>query len=169
MKNFVFLTLALFLSIFSSCDSLINEPEKKDETGEANPEKLYVKFENSPNSTYTITGIYTLNMGVAGELPEPTGVFSENILSEGTNIAPGEFELFYVEIPNSHFAYCQIAVQNTNGTSIKLNEQEGYSNKYEGTITHWGGDDRTVTVTVVHNTNTNSIMIQSWSEWVGIE
>lgn len=166
-KKFLHLSLLfVVVFLFSSCESVLNSV---DDDADAEVEKLHVKFINTESSEYTIKTIQILIMGVAGDLAEPNGEFSNNILPEGSTIAPGEFTFFDLEIPNSYYSYCRLGVIDELGNSILLNEQEGYSNLYEGTITHWGSHDRTVDATIVTNKNTGNIMVSGWGEWAGIE
>lgn len=165
-KSLLFSALAFaFLVVFVACEEAesVDEGEK-----EATEEKLSVKFENHPSSPYAITGIYLLNMGVAGDLPEPTGEFGDNILVEGESIEPGAYKMFDLDIPNTHFAYCKLAIDKGDGVSVRLDDQEGYTNKYDGTITHWGSHERTVTATLTYIESSDRVIVW-WSEWAGIE
>lgn len=152
--------LLIFLSIgFISCE---DDSEKDNDS-------LYVKFENSSESEYTITGIQLLLMGKAGNQDDPVGEFGDNILKDGKVIEPGGYEFFTLEIPNLQYAYYRLTVDDGAGNKILLHDQTGYENSFDGTITHWGGDDRTVKVAVKWNTMEDYIYIQSWSDWVGID
>ena len=146
---------------FISCEEEDVEDLKKD--------TLYVKFENGSSSEYTITGIQLLLMGVSGEYDEPDGEFGENILEDGATIVPGGHTFFTLDIPNLHYAYYRLTVDNGAGTQILLYSQTGYTNTYDGTITHWGSDDRTVSVTIKTDQTSGVIWIQGWSDWAGIE
>lgn len=164
VKTFHLIVLLTIVS-FSGCE-LMGGDENPEENTEG---QLYVKFENSSESEYTITSIQILDMGVAGTLEDPTGNFSANLLEEGKVIAPGSFIFLYMDIPNSHYAYCRLGVDDGTGNQIILTEQENYANLYEGTITHWGSDERTVTPTIVTNTYNTQIYVRGWAEWAGIE
>ena len=115
------LIFALFIFAFGSCD-LISE-DINDDDANTTVEKLHVKFVNTEGSGYTISSIQILVMGVAGELSDPVGDFSENILSAGTTIAPGENSIFDLEIPNSYYSYARLGVIDNEGNQIILNEQ----------------------------------------------
>lgn len=158
--------MALFLAILIfgliSC-----EGDDKDKDSSDN--SLYVKFENFVESEFTITGIRLLNMGEAGVNEEPIGEFGENILVNGQTIAPGEHAFFTLDIPSLHYAYYRLTIDNGTGAQVFLHDQVGYEESYDGTITHWGGDDRTVQVTIKTDPLTGLIWIQSWSDWVGID
>jgi hypothetical protein len=158
--NKMVLIFAIFMFGFISCED--DDKDSSDDT-------LYVKFENYNESEYTITGIQLLNMGVAGTYEEPVGEFGENVLTDGQIIAPGEHVFFTLDIPSSHYAYYRLTVDDGNGTQIVLHEQLDYTESYDGTITHWGGEDRTIQVTIKTDILTGLIWIQSWSDWVGIE
>ncbi len=141
-----------------------------DEVEELKDETLYVKFENSASSEYTITSIRMLPMGKAGDaIPEPTGEFSSNILDPGQTIAPGAHVFMTLEIPNLHYAVYRVTVDDGTGSQVYLYDQPNYSSSYEGVITHWGGDDRTVSVTIVWDDYSNLIVATGWSDWVGID
>jgi len=145
---------------FISCDN--DSKDSKDDT-------LYVKFINNSSSEYAITSIQIFNMGVAGTLDEPDGEFGDNILDNGITIAPGEYEFFYLEIPKSNYAYYRLGVDDGSGGEVLLHEQVDYTDTYEGTITHWGSDERTVSVTVKWYDSYDYIYVQSWSDFAGIE
>jgi len=36
-------------------------------------------------------------------------------------------------------------------------------------ITHWGSNERTVGVTILYNTDSNSIWVSGWSDFAGID
>jgi len=161
------LIISITTFLFSACELISGDSD--DDNSNTTVDKLHVKFINTEGSEFTISSIQILVMGVAGELNGPDGEFSDNILSEGTTIAPGNHYIFDFEIPNSYYSYARLGVINSENNQIILNEQEGYTNQYEGTITHWGGDDRTVNVTLIENKTTGLIMVRSWGEWAGIE
>lgn len=159
--------LVLWLTLpslfFTGCDLLTDtDDEEKNET-------LYVKFMNDSNSVYIISNIQLLPMGVAGEESEPEGSWSENILTDGKTIAPGEHEFFNLPIKNMHWCTYRLGVQNGNGNDILLHEQEHTELVGEPPITHWGSDQRTVSVTVSHDESSDLIYISAWSDFAGIE
>ena len=155
----LFIILVLSIAI-SSCDEDSDNLEK---------DTLYVKFENNNSSEYAIIGIQLLQMGNAGTLDEPIGAFGVNIIEDGVTIIPGGHAFFTLDISNLHYAYYRLTVDNGTGTNIFLHDQTNYEDSYDGTITHWGGDDRTVSVTIKTNENLDLIYIQSWSDMVGID
>lgn len=153
----------LFILGFTSCEETKDELEKEAE------DTLYVKFINQSESEYTITGIQLLNMGVAGTHEEPDGDFGDNILEDQQVIVPGGYVFFTLDIPSLHYAYYRLTVDDGSGNQVFLHGQEGYAYSFDGTITHWGGDDRTVQVTVKWNDDYDYIYVQGWSDWVGID
>ena len=156
-RPFIIIILFLFVALVS-CD----EDEEND--------TLYVKFENSAESEYTITGIRLLYMGKDNGVYEtPVGEFGPNILEEGATIAPGEYLFFTLDIPNLHYAYYKLTVDDGQGNNVELYNWVNDDTLYDGTITHWGGDDRTVSVTIVWNESIEQIVITGWSDWVGID
>lgn len=157
-KQFYKLTLLLIacLTLFSSCE--------EDENN-----KLLVKFINDAESEYSIISIRLLQMGKAGDHETPVGEFGENIIENGKILTPGDYEMFELEIPNLHYAYYRLTVIDGQGNVIYLYDQENYEDLFDGTITHWGGDDRTVSATLKWDESLNIIFVQSWSDWVGID
>jgi hypothetical protein len=145
---------------FISCD---------DDNKDSEDDSLYVKFINDSDSEYTITGIQLLNMGVAGVEELPVGEFGDNILTDGQVIAPGEHLFFTLDIPNLNYAYYRLTVNDGAGNQVFLQDQVDYQASYDGVIEHWGGDDRTVQVTIKWNNEYDYIYVQSWSNWVGID
>jgi hypothetical protein len=161
MRLLALLLIPLITFSLISCEEESNESEN---------ETLYVKFENETGSEYTITGIRILVMGEAGgEIPEPTGEFSENVLATGEVIAPGGHTFLTLNIPNSNYAIYRLTVDDGTGNQIYLYDQQGYSNNYDGTITHWGGHDRTAYARVVWSETAQYIYVQGYGDFVGIE
>ena len=133
---------------------------------------LYVKFTNESTSAYTITNIQLQAMGKAGDsVATPSGVWSANILTDGKTIAPGAHEFFTLDIPNLHWSQYRLGVSDGSGGEIMLHEQEGYENEiiFNPSITHWGSDERTVSVTIVSNPSTGVIYISGYSDFAGID
>ena len=153
----LFLVLPL-VTVFTGCE----EEDEKEDT-------LYVKFMNMPESEFTITGISLLNMGEAGVQEEPDGEFGPNILKNGETIPPGGHRFFTLDIPNLHYAYYRLTVDNGSGTQIYLHDQVGYAASWDGPITHWGSDERQVEVTVGLDDDSGLIVVKGWAEWSWIE
>ncbi len=166
MKHLLLIALAslLMTSFFSSCndDSPTNPID-------SNKGKLHVKFVNEAGSIYTITGIRLMAMGEVGDTTLPNGIWGNNILTNGKTIAPGEHQFFYLDIPNRHWSKCRLEVDDGSGKNINIDEQFGYDQSFNSTITHWGADDRTVGVFLRMNPSTHIIEIGFWSDWAGIE
>lgn len=165
MRTNLFKTLSfllLLLMVFAACD------EVKDSLDDTQDEKLYVRFTNDAESEYTISSIHILNMGVAGTLETPTGEFSKNILGDGVTIAPGEHVFFYLDIPNSNYAYCRLGIIDDQGNQIMMHDQVDYTATYEGTFTHWGSHERDVEATIGQSEFYPYIYVKGWSEWAGI-
>lgn len=158
----LFFIIFLFVALVS-CEEIKDEIENEDDT-------LYVKFENDAGSEYTITSIRILLMGKAGDvIPIPDGEFSENILAQGQTIAPGAHVFLTLDIPNLDYALYRLTVDNGQGTQIYLFDQTGYEDLYDGTITHWGGDERTVFARVIWDESAQYIYVQAWGDNVGID
>lgn len=140
-----------------------------DDNNDSEEDTLYVKFVNYSESEYTITGIQLLLMGEAGTYEEPNGAFGDNILDDGQVIAPGGNVFFTLDIPSLNYAYYRLTVNDGAGNQVFLHDQIDYQASYDGVIEHWGGDDRTVQVTIKWNNDFDYIYVQSWSNWVGID
>jgi hypothetical protein len=133
---------------------------------------LYVKFLNEPASDYTITTIQLQAMGKADDTGvTPSGIWSANILTDGKTIAPGAHEFFTLDIPNLHWSQYRLGVSDGNGGEIMLHEQEGYEDEilWTPSITHWGSDERSASVTIVSNPYTGVIYISGYSDFAGID
>lgn len=155
--------LALGLLI-SSCDRLSGADPTE-------TKGLYVKFMNSTGSEFTVTDIQLMPMGNAGaDQSTPSGEWSENILTDGDTLAPGEHRFFTLDIPGGHWSQYRLGVYDTSGNRIMLHEQQGYpESAMLGSITHWGSDERSVVATVTRNAATGLISISGYSDWAGIE
>jgi len=137
---------------------------------EDEPDVLRVKFTNDQESAFTLSNIQLQPMGRAGESTEPTGEWGDNILTDGKRLAPGEHEMFNLDIPNGDWSRYRIGVINSQGNEIMLHEQPGYSpDLYDPSITHWGSDDRTVSISVSEDQGSGLIYISAWSDHAGIE
>ncbi len=142
-----------------SCKENSNDPEEKS--------KLYVKFINE-SALFTITDLQIQQMGPAGGEGTPSGDWSGNILTDTLGVAPGDSTTFYVNIPSGNFARYRLSVKEGNGPKTVLHEQAGYADaSLEPTITHWGHDTRTVSCTIVRNSN-GIIIINGWSDFAGM-
>jgi hypothetical protein len=150
--------LLLFIFILTGC-STSNEDDS-----------LYVKFENPIENKYTINVIQLMDMGSASANEStPSGVWGENILLDGKVIAPNESVFFTLDIPNGDWSTYRLGIIDENGNSIMLHEQVGYIEGMQPSITHWGGDDRTVSVNIQKDQTTGIITINGYSDWVGID
>jgi hypothetical protein len=159
------LSIIILVFVLSVCDSVSDPTDEKEKE-----DNLYVKFYNNDNSEYTITSIQLIPMGIADEDNNaPEGEWSDNILKDGVNIAPGDFQFFNLDIPNLHYSRYRLGVDNGNGNEIMLHEQDGYVENITPTITHWGSDDRTAKVSVVKNESTGFIEINGFSDWAGVD
>jgi len=159
MKKILSILLIIPLFLALSC-----EKDKK-ETNDS----LYVKFYNAAGSTYTISNIQLRARGDAGTTETiPPGEWSANILKDGKTLAPGEFTFFTLDIPSGEWSEYRVGVL-VNANEVMLHEQIGYSGGFEPSITHWGGDNRTVEVTIQDDTFSNLIVINGFSDWVGID
>lgn len=154
------LVLLGFIFLIAACDKAVDEDE---------PETLYVKFINESESVATITSIMVQAMGEAGESTStPIGDWSGNVIENNQTIAPGEFVFFTVEIPNLHWVRYRLGVDNGSGEEILLHEQTNYEES-NLPITHWGGDERTVSTTVLKHETTGFYYTSGYSDWAGIE
>lgn len=163
MKKLIILLvfIAASMATFTSCEDLFSTDEEKD--------TLYVKFENDPLSTYTITNIQIRSRGKVDAENQPIGEWSSNLLGTGETLTPGAHTFFTLDIPSGEWAEYQLGVNNGNGTEIMLYNQPNYDGFTNLPITHWGGDDRTVSVLITFDDGTQTITVNGWSDWVGIE
>lgn len=160
IKHLTYFFIA-FLLVFASCE--------KDKDNDNEKETLYVKFGNDQASEYTISNIQLRARGDAGTTEEITpGEWGGNILKDGKTIAPGAYEFFTLEIPNLEWSEYRLGVL-VNGNEVMLHEQAGYTQGYQPSITHWGGDDRTTGVTIKYDQTSDLIYINGYSDWVGID
>jgi hypothetical protein len=132
---------------------------------------LTVKFENDTGSTFPIVSIELMAMGPAGtEAPEPSGIWEENLLADSDSIAPGDYRMFTLKIPNLHYCKYRLGVLDENGTRVVIDDQNtGTLISFTGVITHWGSDERTVSATVVRDTDCDCIVQSGYSDFAGIE
>jgi hypothetical protein len=152
------LCLMIFSVSFYSCEGLFNtnpdDDDKKDE--------LYVKFCNEPSSEYTITSIEVRPRGPADGTQTPTDNWSTNILPAGTTIDPGGHVFFTLEIPSLHWSEYRLKVDDGEGNIIAVESEDL-------PITHWGDDTRTVGVTIIYDQHSDMIVVNGWSDFVGID
>ena len=165
MKKGIYILAVILASTLLSCE-LQPEVDDIESPDENTTSVLSVVFTNNSDSEYTISSIQTLVMEEAGgEMQDPDGDFSENYLSDGEVIEPGNSYSFEIEMPNLYYSYCKLGVIDENGNTLILTEQENYPNQSEGTITYWGSDKRQVNVTLVKDEYSGIIRPTSWGEW----
>lgn len=132
---------------------------------------LYVKFVNDYRSVVKITSISIMNMGdvITGKTGKGVAEdgWSENLLSNGTKIVPGGYVFFTLNIPSGEYAEYRLGIETSDGTRILLHEQPNYQGS-NPPITHWGGDDRTVSATIWQQETSLQYYIAGWSDFVGI-
>lgn len=161
--NLLFMFLVLSFG-FSGCD-LLNSDDDDDDAND----DLYVQFNNNSSSVVTITSIELQAIGKADETPTPTGSWSDNILKDLGEIPPGGQQYFHTDIPNLHRCYYRLGVKTNDGSTIMLHEKTSYPSDEYPTLTHWGSDERTVSVTFAKDETTGSIYVNGWGDWAGIE
>lgn len=160
-KLFSFISLMLILFAFSSCDKV--------SSGDSTKDSLYVKFVNDIDSEYTITSIEVRSRGITQEVDQPIGAWGSNLLTGGLTLAPGESTFFTLPIPNTHWSEYRVYVDDGTGTTVLVTYNENVGVGPELPITHWGSDDRTVSVLVKYNANYDTIYISGWSDFAGID
>jgi len=170
MKLFYILLFAISFLAFS-CNDDKNEPTNPDDNLTGDKDRLYVKFVNNQESMYTITSLQYKNAGLVTSGLNPTGEWSDNLLKTNQTLKPGEHTFFLINIPRQYWAVCRIGVYDSvSKQTIFINDQPGFSDYWiKPTMTHWGGDSRTVKVTLVFRNDENMIVPTSWSDWTGIE
>lgn len=155
------LIAAIFTVGFISCDD--------DDDNSSESQSLYVKFLNEESSTYTITTLQTRNRGKVGSQLEPTSDWSANWLNNGKTLVPGESFYFTINIPSEEWAEYRLGVDNGNGVEVMLYDQPNYDGYTDLPITHWGSDERSVSVFVVYDQYSQTITVNGWSDWAGID
>lgn len=150
--------------LFGGCEEEDDVPD--DEKG-----SLYVKFMNNETSVRSITTIELRPRGAAGVMPEDAdepGQWGDDILAAGESIAPGQHKFFTLNIPNGEWSEYRLGVDDGAGGEILLHEQTGYASG-DYPITHWGGDDRTVYVTLSYDESNDRVYVSGWGDNVGIQ
>ena len=156
--------------LFLSITLILFSCEKENNNDNPTEETLYVKFTNSASSTYTISNIQLRARGASGVVDaEPAGDWGSNILESGKTIAPGAHEFFTLSIPNGDWSEYRLGVLDGNGNEIMLHEQVGFSSGFEPSITYWGANDRTTSVSIIFDNTSNLITINGFSDWIGID
>ncbi|MDA3860673.1 MAG: hypothetical protein PF445_05560 [Melioribacteraceae bacterium] len=164
LLNLKVISLFMFIGILfslTSCD--VVDPEEEITV----PDSLYVQFNSDSSSVVTITSIMVLAMGEAPD-SNPTGDWSGDILADNQKIEAGQNTYFKLEIPNLHWVRYRLGVDDGSGIEIFLQDQPNYDGG-DLPITHWGSDDRTVSVTIKKNPNNGEYYIGSWSDFAGID
>ncbi len=163
-KLFIYVLALFFISSFGACTE--DDTEKlEDELAE---ESLYVQFKNSTESTVSISSIELRARGVVDGSDTPSE-WTTNILTDGKLIAAGESVFITLSIPNTHWAEYRLGVTNGDGVQTMLYDQAEGNGMGELPITHWGSDDRSVSVTVKYNASTEVYYITSWTDFAGID
>lgn len=162
----IFIIFPLFFILLAGCDQLTDSNDEL--------ETLYVKFMNDSTSTHTITTIQLMAMGkVDDDMAVVDSVWSSDILKEGETIAPGEHRFFTLEIPNLHSSIYRLGVDDGKGNEVFIDEQPDYNEDnvfvFTPTITHWGSEERTVTVRLAYYAEKNIIYIGGYGDFAGIE
>ncbi len=163
----------LFWAIFALMFGLLFSVSscKEDDDDDNDPinthDELYVKFVNDERSVVNIVGMQLRPHGRADEETGPTGSWSEDIVP-GVDIAPGGHTFFTVNIPNLDRYEYRLIIKTPEGETIKMWEQEGWDDESYYYITHWGGDERTVTTTIYYHAETGKYYIGGWGDWAGI-
>lgn len=106
MKNFnSFAQFLFFLVLFALLQGC---SEKETETPVTPNQSLYVKFFNDSRSVVSLYSLSVMNMGAVSSgktsLKPSDGAWSDNLLSNGTTIAPGGYVFFTLNIPSGHYA-----------------------------------------------------------------
>jgi len=161
MKKLYFLFIVILISGLNfSCDK-----EKDDTETNISDPLLHVEFTNDSASEFTITSVEMISHGNAGE-PDtgPIGEWSDNIIPNNQELAPGDMVEMDLAIPNLFKYIYRIQVIDENGNKVWLHEQDGYQGDAGGSITHWGSDKREVYVIVTRNIDTGLIYIQGWGD-----
>lgn len=166
LKKFNILILMILIGIsfsFQNCDVLDSKEEDETIT-----DTLFVKFVNDVNSVATVNYFSYQTMGKASESTTPTGDWSANVLSQNQTVPPGGSAYFTLKIPNLHWARYHLGIIDSSGNSILLHEQPNYQES-NTPVTHWGGDTRTISTTVLKHETTGLYYLSGYSDWAGID
>ncbi|MBN1650928.1 MAG: hypothetical protein JW857_06345 [Bacteroidales bacterium] len=163
MKKPITLLLGLVLISFS-----FNSCTKTTEEENQVSSNLHVKFINDSGSQYTINTIEIRSRGLVSAENQPIGAWGSNLLTNGLTLAPGASTFFDLPIPNLHWSEYRIGVDN-GGTTVMVEENPNVGVDAGYPITHWGSDDRTVSITVQYNASYDVIYVSGWSDWAGID
>ena len=170
MKTYQSTLLKLFILIgiiftMQNCDVL--NPDKEEDAKIT--DTLYVKFVNDANSVATVSYFSYQAMGKAGEATStPSGSWSSNVLKKNQKIQPGGSVFFTLKIPNLHWARYHLGIIDDLGNEILLHEQNNFQEK-NLPVTHWGGDDRTISTRITKDENTGTYSTSGYSDWAGID
>ncbi len=159
-----FILLLGFVLISFSFQSCTKTTEEENPVGS----NLHVKFINNSASDFTINTIEIRSRGLVSGTDQPIGAWGSNLLTNGLTLAPGASTFFDLSIPNLHWSEYRIGVDN-GGTTVMVEENANVGVDAGYPITHWGGDDRTVSITVKYNELYDVIYVSGWSDWVGID
>lgn len=165
MKTFTSILCILSMLTITSCIETENNGS------------LYVKFCNTPGSSYTITSIELKkreDLSVDTKSADLGSIkvkesWSDNILPAGVRIAPGKHVFFTIEMPKHYWVQYRIKVDDGAGKEVELTYQGRESDPNDLPITYWGGDDRTVQVSITYNSSEGRIWINSYSDFVGLD
>lgn len=171
MKIITYAFFILLSLLILSCDEKDDNTTNPDVIEKGDQYRLYVKFVNMENSKYEITSIQYINAGLVMNGLNPEGAWSNNLLKNNQKLKAGAAAFFFVNVPRQYWALCRIGVyDSTAKRTIYINDQQGFSDYWiKPTITHWGGDERTVKVTLEYLRDEKIIAPTHWSDWVGIE
>ena len=163
--NLIWIVLFGILVTTSGCEDDENDPQIPV------TETLDVKFINDSRSVVTITYISIRQMGAVPTVKSiekaANDDWSANLLTNGSRLAPGESQRFSLNIPSGHYAHYRLGIDKGDGTEIMLFEQPGTQDDYPP-ITHWGGHDRTVSVTIYKHESSDTYYVAGWSDFAGI-
>ena len=145
------LTVVMLLTlVVNGCDQLTGNDEDAHS-------KLDVVFQNDNDSQFSIISLELRPMGAVEDTSAVPGEWSDNILPEGTRLAPGDTLAFVADIPNLHWSQYRVTVDAGNGVPYRID------NDYPP-ITHWGSDKRRVRV-YIREREDGTPAIAGWGEW----
>jgi hypothetical protein len=155
-NNLLFFVLISFLFTINAC-------KKTEETPIDNP--LQVKFVNDANSDFIINTIELRSRGEIGVENQEAGSWGNNLLTGGLSLHPGAYTNFSLNIPNLQWSEYRIGVINGNGESVMVLAYGDLGVQGALPISHWGSDNRTVSVAVKYDEATDRIYVSSWSDF----
>ena len=155
-KNLLFFGIIIFLFAFAACTKNAEDPID---------DPLSVQFFNDANSDYSIKTVEIRSRGLIGEDNQEIGDWGGNLLTGGLVLDPESSTTFTLDIPTSEWSEYRIGVDDGNGNTVMALTDQVVGIQGSLPISHWGSDNRTVSVVVKYDAANDVIYISSWSDF----